>query len=141
VPSLPPKHEIGVDDAETESAGATATVIVPDPEQPLGSVTVAVYDVVIVGLAIGLLIPVLFNPAEGDQTNTFPVVAGVALSVTAPPGHMVSPTPTFTESTELTVTVATAEAVQPDNVPVTVYADVIAGEMEMELPVAPVDQT
>ena len=130
-----------MDDATTESAGATTTVIAEEPEQPLGSVTVAVYDVVIVGLAIGLLIPVLFNPAEGDQTNTFPGVAGVALSGTELPGHIVSPTPTFTESTELTVTVATAEAVQPDNVPVTVYADVIAGEMEMELPVAPVDQT
>lgn len=82
----------------------------------------------------------MLNPVAGDQTNIFPEVAGVALSVTELPRQIVSPAPTFTESTELTDTVATAEAVQPDDVPVTVYVDVTPGETEIELPVAPVDQ-
>jgi hypothetical protein len=104
------------------------TVATADPVQP-SEVPVTVYEVVLAGeTVIELVVSPVFHEYESAPS---------AVNVASSPEHIVGEL-TVTVNEELTVTVATAVAVIPLSIEVTVYEVVADGETEIEFVVSPV---
>src|SRR5262245_48352313 len=101
--------QIVADEALTTGKGFTVTVEVALFVQPLALVTVTVYVVVDVGLAVGLLIPALLNPVAGVHEY---VVPPVALSWAVAPTQIVAEL-ALTTGNGFTVTVEVVVFTQP----------------------------
>ena len=105
--------------ALTLGAAFTVTVACAVLLQPLASVPVTVYVVVVVGVKATALLTLLFHAY---------VVAPEPLKVTAVPAQTVWLPPALTLGAAFTVTVACAVLLQPlAAVPVTVYVVVVVG--------------
>jgi hypothetical protein len=125
-----PPGQIEVELTVVTGIGLTVTVATAVLEQ-LPVVPVTVYEVVVAGVTeIELVIAPVLQAYE---------VAPEAVKVAVAPAQMVGEF-TIGAAVGLTVTVATAEDVQPNEVPVTVYEVVAAGETEIGLVTSPVLQ-
>lgn len=111
--------------AATSGCVLTVTVTVSCAEQPLLSLPVTMYVVVVAGLAMGLGQLVQLSPVAGVHVK---VSAPVASNVTPMPLHIAVSPPAATTGRGLTVTltVSRAEQLLP-LVPVTIYMVVVVG--------------
>ena len=104
--------------------GATVTVTVVLPVQPLASVPVILYVEVTVGLAVTTAPIVADSPVEGLHIY---VIAPDACKGVLAPGQRGSGGTTVITGNGFTVTVTISAFEQPLDVPVTVYAVVMVG--------------